>query len=71
METNQGRKAIANGTKIWEISQTSVLWSRGMTIRCGRISPGSNPGSARYFFSFSERRVVLLFVSFFQFLTGK
>ena len=26
-----------------------MLWSSGMTSRCGRASPGSIPGSAKYF----------------------
>lgn len=33
-------------------SQVKVLWSSGMTSRCGRASPGSIPGSAIVFFLF-------------------
>lgn len=39
---------IAYSLYIECITQLPVLWSRGMTLRCGRSSPGSNPGSASF-----------------------
>ncbi|PYH46112.1 uncharacterized protein BP01DRAFT_23115 [Aspergillus saccharolyticus JOP 1030-1] len=35
--------------KLQKVPQQQVLWSSGMTSRCGRASPGSIPGSATSF----------------------
>lgn len=51
------------------LQQEKVLWSSGMTSRCGRASPGSIPGSASsylffaplHFFFFSPASLGLVF----------